>query len=93
MRHEIPLTDEQIEAHFDEQSLIGCAIDDVSFTRSTLADFVESNRGYAEPGRLTETVLGGYPALMIERAQAAKGQPRKDVVLIDYGTVRAFVAA
>ncbi|HET8612988.1 MAG TPA: hypothetical protein VFL92_09510 [Sphingomonas sp.] len=89
MRNEIPFTDEQIEEHFDEQSAIGGCFENVTFTRETLDDFRAARRNYNEPGHLTEDVLGGFPAIIMEDVQVAKGHQRKTVVVIDYGSVRA----
>ncbi|MEM7428634.1 MAG: hypothetical protein AAF441_21300 [Pseudomonadota bacterium] len=91
MRNEIQFTDEQIEEHFDESPL-GATIDEVVFTRDTLDDFKMARNDYREPGTVDDDNFGGFSALVIEGAQAAKGQPRKDIVVIDYGTVRAVLA-
>lgn len=92
MRNEISFTDEQIEAHFDEQNVLGGCIDNVVFTRDTLADFRTARAGYSDRGTLDEDTLGGFPALVMEDVQATRGQPRKSIVVIDYGTVRAVMS-
>jgi hypothetical protein len=91
VREEIRFSDEEIEAHFDE-SPFGVCIDNVAFTRDTLADFRNARKTFAEPGSIEEETLGGHPALIIEKVQVEKGSKRKSVVVIDYGTVRAAVS-
>lgn len=91
MRNEIDLTDEAIEAIFDETPY-GVTIDDVVFTRETLEDYRDARKNYNESGHLSDEVFGGFPAIMIERAQPFRGDRRKDVVVVDFGTVRGSVA-
>ena len=93
MRNEIPFTDEQIEEHFDENEELGGCIEMVGYTRDTLADMIEGRQTWADRGRMEEATLGGFPALIFVDVQAAKGQRRKTIVIIDYGTVRAVMGA
>jgi hypothetical protein len=84
MRSEISLTDEEIEARFEELG-IGLTIDDVIWTRDTLDDFRAARKEWAEAGRIEVDEDG---VLVISRAQAAKGQPRRTVYVVDFGPVR-----
>lgn len=95
MRNEIPLTDEQIEAAFAE--LDACVnMDaaygiDVLFTRETLADFeAASDAWHNSKVPRYKVTGGGFNALCINAAQVRKGDWRRDLVIIDFGTVRAF---
>jgi len=90
MRTDIKLTDEEIEAAFSALGY-GVTIDDVVLTRETLDNFATAVAGYASHGRVESRKAGGHPALVVERAQARKGQPRNDLVVIDFGAVRAAI--
>lgn len=84
MRNEIALTDEEIEARFDALGY-SCTVDDVTFTRDTMADFRAARLGYAKPGTVQCDDADG---LVIEGAQVAAGQPRHTLYIVDFGTVR-----
>ena len=65
---------------------IDCA---VTVTAETLADFEESRaRSWSEPGRRTEHQVGGRRAVHYERFQLHRGEPRKDMVVVDLGERR-----
>ena len=91
MRNEITISDTQIEEAFDEAGH-GVDIDDVEFTRESLEDYRTARKSYNEPGHFSDEELAGYAAIIIEKAQPFSGQRRKDVVVIDFGTVRAVIA-
>jgi len=91
MRNEITLSDTQIEESFDEAGY-GVDIDDVEFSRESLDDYRTARKRYNEPGSLSEQEFAGYAAIIIEKAQPFSGQRRKDVVVIDFGAVRAVIA-
>lgn len=97
----VSLTDEQIDEAF---ASVGFSIavgygdeDKVAITDESLDDFVSAREGYANAGaarRLSARVGGAtYPALLVERCQVARGQPRRDLVVIDFGDVRAAYAS
>jgi hypothetical protein len=85
MRNEIFLTDEQIEAAFDD---IGYAtdIDSIAFTREALDHFRAARGEWAECGRITDDTDNVFA---VAKAQVKKGEPRRNVVVIDFGAVRA----
>lgn len=85
-RSAISKTDEEIEAAFDELGY-GLTIDNLSFTTDTLAEWLEARQRWADPGRLVEQSETHF---VVERAQAVRGQPRRDVVMIDFGDGRAI---
>ncbi len=86
MRDEINLTDEEIEASFDEVGY-STDIDSIAFTRETLDDFRAAREQWAEAGCVTDDT---DTVFAVDRAQTAKGQPRAPVVVIDFGAVRAI---
>lgn len=86
MRDEIQKTDEEIEALFVETFGACLCVSNLTFTRDTIEDILAARKTWAEPGKL-QTNEGGV--LEIAAAQSEKGQPRKDVCVIDFGTVRA----
>jgi hypothetical protein len=89
MRSEITLTDDQIEARFEELQF-GCCVEDLTFTRDTIEDFTAAANGYASHGAIeSETLDTGEACLVIEDAQARAGATRADVVVVDFGAVRA----
>lgn len=94
MRKEINLTGEQIEALFDEAFGAGVNMDeafgvDVVFTRDTLEQFDSGSNSYAECNKPVFGQVGGFRTLLLARAQPRKGDQRRDVQIIDFGTVRA----
>lgn len=87
-RHLIDLTDEQIEAQFEELGYL-LSIEDIYFTSESIDDYRVASKGWNEPGEIDTD----EPSLLIvKRAQAMKGEPRKDVVVIDLGAGRAVMA-
>lgn len=91
MRNEIKMTDAEIDAIFDEEAGIGdfCEFY-ASYTRDTIDQFIEGRKGWNESGMLKKGVTeSGHNFIRIDRAQAVKGTPRVDVVVVDFGTVRA----
>ena len=94
MRSEINLTNEQIEALFDEAFSVGVNMDeeygvDVVFTRDTLENFDEAANNYAECNKPVFGQVGGFRTLLLARARPRKGDQRRDVHVIDFGSVRA----
>jgi hypothetical protein len=82
MRNLIPLTDEEIEAKFDDC----CTVEDLVFTRDTLDDFRSARGNYAEPGKVEKDTATVWE---LSHAQTAKGQPRRSIMVVDFGEVRA----
>lgn len=85
MRDEINLTNEQIEARFDDEGY-GLTVDDLSFTRETVADFAKARGSWHNAGALIDADDG---KLVVRGCQAVKGQPRRDLIVVDFGSVRA----
>ena len=93
MRNEINLTDDQINEIWDDQFNVSDYVEfEASFTRNTLAQILESRNNWQDQGTLFQgkTDIGGHDFIEIERCQAVKGQARKTVRVIDFGTVRAI---
>jgi hypothetical protein len=90
MRNLTELTDDQIIEAFDDAGY-GVDIEDVVFTAETLDHWVDSRKSYAEKGTLSKKTLGGFGAIAIEKAQAFRGERRKDIVVVDLGEVRASI--
>jgi len=93
MRNEIGLSNEEIEAAFDAAFQVGVCLDpaygvDVTFTRDTLDNFAESAAAYASHAGVNRTAT----TIEIVGAQVRKGDPRRDVRVIDFGSVRAVYA-
>jgi len=84
MRNEVTLSDAEIEERFHNC----CTVDDLVWTRDTLDDFREARRGYREPGRVRADAL---TELVVEQCQVAKGHPRQDLHVVDFGPVRAVL--
>lgn len=90
MRNEIKLTDDAIEAVFDDLGL-GVTIEDIEFSRETIADWIESSAKWAERRGYEVDERSGYSYVFFPRAQVIKGQPRTDIYVIDFGAARAIV--
>jgi len=92
MRNLINLTDEQIEAAF-EQLGGECNMNteygsiDLVTTQDTLADFLAAAKNYNDHGAIE---LDG-DTLVIRGAQVRKGDVRRDLYVIDFGAVRGAV--
>lgn len=90
-RNLIPMSDDEIEAKFDVLGY-GLCVSDLSLADDTIDDFLAARaRGsWREAGRIdTHTA----DTLVIRDVQPAKGQPRRDVVVIDLGPARALYGA
>ena len=86
LRNLIKLTDEEIEARFDDLGF-GLTIANLTFTELTIDDIKAARKKWNEPGRI-EDEEADY--IMIDRAQPTAFQPRRSVVMIDFGAVRAI---
>lgn len=89
MRQEITQTDAGIEAAFDQAFQVGLTVDDVVFTRETLENFVEASNKYVQCGVAKFGKAGEFRTLFLANAQPRKGDQRRDVHVIDFGTIRA----
>jgi len=92
MRNEINVTDEQIEALFDKAfGAAPCFYEgtfDGAFTRDTLEQFAHASKGYVECRPAVFSEIGGCKTLFLGGAQPRKGDQRRDVHVIDFGSVR-----
>ena len=85
MRDETTLTDAEIEARFDALGYV-CTVDDLTFTRDTMADFRVARLGYAKPGTVR---CDDEDGMILDDVQTAAGQPRRALYIVDLGAVRA----
>ncbi len=90
----INATDAEIAARFCD---LGCRLaigygdeDSIIVTEDTLDDFRAARKLWREPGKIE---IEQTDALVIQDAQAAKGQPRGCVVVVDFGQARAVYRA
>ena len=89
MRHEIELTDEQIEQLFELAFSACVSIDSIDFSREPLANF-DHNMSYIERSKPFYADEQGFSTLEIRDVKVAKGKPKVDVLVIDFGSVRAI---
>lgn len=85
MRDQINLTDEQIEEAFTSRGHDGF-IDELVFTKETISDFKKARDGYREKGHI---YCDDGDCFEVEGVQTSKGQQRRWLVVVDFGTVRA----
>lgn len=81
-REKIDATDEQIEAAFDELGY-GCCADGLVYgLADEIEKFRQARKEWSDPGRIeTDTT----DVLVVEKCQATRGQPRRDVAMIRFG--------
>jgi len=84
MRNQINLTDEQIEQRFESLG-VSSTVDDLVFTGETIDHWLDARKSWREPGKLERD----GDSVIIYGAQVAAGQPRSDVFIVDFGSVRA----
>lgn len=89
MRNLSKMTDEQIESKFETLGY-GLCTGDLVFTKETIEDFKNARKEYAQAGQLGTDKEG---VLEVSNVQVAKGTPRKSLVVIDLGEVRAVYCA
>ena len=65
---------------------------DLVQTSETLADWVCARHNWAKPGTGGAGGFEGTPYLFYEDAQVLKGQPRKDICVVDLGDHRLVYA-
>ena len=61
-------------------------------TAETLANFRSVRARWNKPGSMTESNLGGVPALIFADVAAVKGQPRQDLIVADLGDTRIVIS-
>lgn len=89
MRNSVELTDDQIEALFDELGICLC-VEDLTFTAETIDDFKASRGKYAERGQVDyDEIIDGYHVFCVSKVQPAKGMKRTDLYVVDFGDIRA----
>jgi len=94
MRDEIKLSDEEIESAFDDAFQVGLTVNNVTYTRETLKDYIRCHRARwrscigVDVDEVT-TSAGTFATTWFDRVQTHAGKPRRDVYVIDFGTVRA----
>ncbi len=89
LRNLIALSDAEIEARFEEAGY-GVTIGCLTFTEFTIAELKAAQDNWNEPGYVYDEE-DDY--IVIERAQPMRGQPRRDVMIVDFGTIRAVYGA
>lgn len=93
MRNEITLTDDQIEDIFGNLDF-ETYIEDLAFTRNTISEFKDGRSAWNELGTINKkSTCDNYDCFIVDNCQAVKGQPRKRVCVVDFGTVRAVAKA
>ena len=60
-------------------------------TQETLEQWEESSKGWAERTAMKAGEIAGFPFRAWESAQAAKGQPRQSMSVVDLGSVRIIL--
>lgn len=86
MRNEIALTDQEIEARFEDIGA-GAAIGQITFTYETFDDWLASRQFWPERGRILRSPPG---TLVMERARPIPNIPPMSIYLVDFGTVRGL---
>lgn len=84
MRDEIPLSDAEIEGIFDSLHRAITA-KDLRFTRETIEDFDKARMAWHAPGEEPARVR----VMGLDTWTARDAQANVDVVVVDFGTVRA----
>jgi hypothetical protein len=86
------LTDKQIEEAFataGDDIGLDITADEVVWTADTIDDFRAARNGYAEPGRILDITP---TSLCVAKVQPHRGDRRRDLVVVDFGTVRGAIA-
>lgn len=91
MRNEIDLTDAEIAEIFNGafgECIDPTDVERLAFTHDSIEDFVAAAKNYNECGQLKPGEEGGYRTLEMNRVQVRPGDTRRDVYVVDFGTVR-----
>ena len=89
MRSEIQLTDEQVEKIFESAFGACVTIDSLGFSREELVNF-DKNMSCIERDKPFHSEENGFATVEIRNVKQAKGKPRQDVLVVDFGSVRAI---
>jgi hypothetical protein len=69
-----------------------CNPDEAIITRDTLEQFLAARENWSEMGRINaDDSVEGTRYIEITSAQSAKGQPRRDLIIVDLGEFRAVI--
>ena len=90
MRNEITLTDDQIEALFDKAFSCLIGVENIEFTRDTLRNFVDGLQTFQSWTTPDHDETDGFKTLVVREIKVAKGKPKQDIRVIDFGSVRAL---
>lgn len=86
----IPLTDDEIEARFEEYGY-GLCVSNLSFAPAEEIDHFRAARvGWALPGEIEYDEPGLF---VVSDARATKGQAKRDIAIIVFGEVAAIYGA
>ena len=81
-RQKIAASDEQIEGAFEAAGIMTTAADLLYMPASEMDAVRAARKNWAEAGTVT---VDTADTLIIEGAQSAKGQPRRDITMIKLG--------
>ncbi len=73
----------------DDEFGLGFTESDIARTRDTVSNFIDACREIAR--REQATMPDGTVVTVLYRTQRFKGEPRKDLVIADFGDARAVV--
>lgn len=62
-------------------------------TQESLDDFVAASKGWNERSAMKQGEIAGFKFVAWKNVQARKGQPRRDMTVIDFGDVRFAIDA
>lgn len=85
-REIVELTDEQIEAAFNDT----LTVDDLSFVDTTIDEFLAARANWAAAGEIVKQTA---TFLQIDGVQPVKGQRRRLLTIVDFGSCRAVDGA
>lgn len=57
-------------------------------THETLEQFIDSSQNWSERSAMVQGEIGGMPFIVWRNVQVAKGQPRRQMSVVDLGDVR-----
>ena len=86
-------SDDKLEAIAEKIADAGVTGDDFSGTRETIDDFLVASKNWSQCGEIDEQTIDGTRAVLFRNAQSAKGQQRKNVLVVDCGDFRAICTA
>jgi hypothetical protein len=90
MRNEVALTDEQIETIFDRSFGIGlCADKNITWTRETIEQIEAGLQQFIQFNKPYHDFEQGFRTMEVREIKVAKGRPKMDQLVVDFGSVRA----